>query len=260
MSLRQQEEDDQGVKLIIPWDKFTARGMLVAFTLAALAILLMNSYNPPQFDQRYIEIRSVPITLLNFGDGDGTGMSKGNLTEEGVQHKGEIPPSNLHDAKTAAQTRRDPDAKPQTDEDASTYIPVSEMKSNKSTAGSTNGSGNQNIGSSDGKEWGTGLGDKGTGKGAGYGFGNIEWGGGGNRRVVEKHLPKFPDGVKTSAKIKLKFWVNPDGTVSRVVPIQRAADPRLDQAAIEAIKKWRFNPLKTDQIMVGIIPMEFVLK
>jgi len=74
-----------------------------------------------------------------------------------------------------------------------------------------------------------------------------------------KTLPKFPAGVNTNAEIKLKFTVMPDGTVGKIVLLQKA-EPRLETAALNALRQWRFNPLKDDRVMEGIIPLTFVLR
>ncbi|MFW6232997.1 MAG: TonB family protein, partial [Bacteroidota bacterium] len=77
--------------------------------------------------------------------------------------------------------------------------------------------------------------------------------------VLYKKVPKFPDGVSRSAKIKIRFTVLADGTVAQMVPLQKA-DPRLEKAAMEALKQWRFNRLENGETMVGIIPMTFRLR
>lgn len=261
MNLRLQEEE-AGVHIKIPYDKFTARGLVVSTLMMIVLLFFLYHAQPPSFKMRFIQIRSEPLILLSFGDGDGTGGNSGNLTESGEKNKGDTPPTNLHDANIAEATIFDSKANDSQIEieDAETFIPIKNIKSNKKNEGKANGKGKDNFGVDDGVDWGTGLGSHGKGKGAGYGFGDIDWGGGGNRIVIEKHVPKFPKGVKVSATIKLKFYVHPDGTVGRVIPILRATDPRLDQAAIKAIKKWKFNPLSTNAIMVGIIPLTFVLK
>ena len=61
-------------------------------------------------------------------------------------------------------------------------------------------------------------------------------------------------------EIRLKFWVLPDGTVGEVVPVQRG-DLRLEQAAIEYLKNWRFTPVDPAQPpMWGIIPITYTLR
>lgn len=256
---RFQKDAEPGFRIIIPWDKNTARGLAIAISLCILLIAIFSKVHPPVYDQRYIMIRSVPLELLNLGEGDGTGMSKGNLTPEGMAHLGEAPLTNIHDAATAEKKEYDKNADNSDETEASTYIAVADLKSSSKTQGSSSGKGDENVGTQNGESWGMGLGNKGTGKGLGSGFGDIEWGGGGNRVVLVKHVPKFPKNVKTSATIKVKFYVLPDGSVSKIIPLQKA-DPELERAVIEALKKWRFNPIKSDVVMVGTIPITFILR
>lgn len=48
--------------------------------------------------------------------------------------------------------------------------------------------------------------------------------------------------VPAESEISLKFWVRPDGVVSRVLPVRRG-DADLEAAAIHYIEGWRFTPL-----------------
>jgi hypothetical protein len=60
----------------------------------------------------------------------------------------------------------------------------------------------------------------------------------------------------------LKFWVLPDGTVSKVIPMDKG-DTQALLACINHIKKYRFNPLlpTVPQVeMWGVIPVQSVLK
>ncbi len=59
--------------------------------------------------------------------------------------------------------------------------------------------------------------------------------------------------------IRLKFWVLPDGSVGDVVPLQRG-DVRLEQAAIQYVKSWRFTPVSGSETVWGIIPVKYRLQ
>lgn len=252
------DEDQMRTTLVVPWDRFTAIGLAVSIAISLLILLLFigSSHNEKN---RYIEIGTVPTVLLNFGMGDGTGKSSGNLTEEGSKKRGDTPPTNLHDASTATSTASSDNTSSSTLEESNNVVAVTTLPGETTQVGASNGDAPNTIGSADGTWGGSGLGKRGTGKGKGYGFGDIDWGGGGNRWLVgNKILPKFPKGVKISGTIKLKFYVHPDGTVGKIIPIQKA-DPRLERAAMEALKRWRFNPIKGNTIMVGIIPLTFKL-
>jgi hypothetical protein len=253
-------ERETAVQIKIPWDLNTARGFGVSLTIILLFLLIAPMmYLAPAAD-RNLPVNSVPLMLLNFGDGDGTGKSKGNLTKEGAARKGMQSTSPLEDANLPAKTKLNPKAAQEMDYSAGTPKPVDKLAStSKNKNESEIGTGTKDIGSSNGVTDGQGLGTRGTGKGKGSGFGDIEWGGGGNRIVLNKPLPKFPSGVNYNAELKFKFTVLPDGTVGRIVPLQKA-DPRLEAAALAALRQWRFNVLKQDVVMEGIIPLTFVLR
>jgi TonB family protein len=102
---------------------------------------------------------------------------------------------------------------------------------------------------------GGGLGRYGGGSGRGAGYG-LEWGGGGNRVVLHKEMPKYPNGVNTSAQIKIRFTVLPNGSVGVAMPMQKG-EPMLERAAIEALRRWQFNPLSDEKEMVGFITFTF---
>lgn len=55
--------------------------------------------------------------------------------------------------------------------------------------------------------------------------------------------PPLPEVVvKTNSEITLKFWVRPDGVVSRILTV-RKGDTALEAAAIRYLQGWRFSPL-----------------
>lgn len=250
----------EGINIKLPWDSNTAKG----FFVATIILILFYFFSPLLHNDdvpKIKEIKTVPIELLNLGSGDGTGRRKGNLTAEGVKGKGENLSINIEDAQKTPTTTNNQKVKNSNNTDvASDFKPVDKLSGDKNNS-QIAGNDNKNVGDNkNGDDFGSGLGSKGSGKGLGDGFGDIDWGGGGNRVVLDKKLPKFPNGVKTSGQIILKFKVLPDGTVTSVVPLQKA-DPELEFAAIQALKKWRFNPLKDDApIMVGTIPLTFILR
>jgi TonB family protein len=58
--------------------------------------------------------------------------------------------------------------------------------------------------------------------------------------VYRPPLPKVR--VDAEGEITLKFWVRPDGVVSRVFP-ERKGETGLEVAAIRYLERWRFTPL-----------------
>jgi len=81
-----------------------------------------------------------------------------------------------------------------------------------------------------------------------FGF-DIDWGGKGTRKIYSFILPQYPAGVKKEANIKLQFTILPDGTVGTIIPKMKA-DTRLENAAINSLRQWRFEALSSNQKQV----------
>jgi outer membrane biosynthesis protein TonB len=81
-----------------------------------------------------------------------------------------------------------------------------------------------------------------------FGF-DIDWGGKGTRRIYSFILPEYPEGVKKEVNIKLQFTILPDGTVGTIIPKMKA-DTRLENAAINSLRQWRFEALSPHQQQV----------
>jgi len=81
-----------------------------------------------------------------------------------------------------------------------------------------------------------------------FGF-DIDWGGKGTRKIYSYILPQYPDGVKKEVNIKLQFTILPDGTVGTIIPKMKA-DTRLENAAINSLRQWRFEALRSNQKQV----------
>ena len=79
------------------------------------------------------------------------------------------------------------------------------------------------------------------------------------RKVIYRPPPPAAVTV-TSETVELKFWVHPDGTVGKIVPIVRA-DPSLEKAAMSFLKKWRFQTFpQGNQDQWGTISIRFKLR
>ncbi len=113
---------------------------------------------------------------------------------------------------------------------------------------------------------GIGIGNK-TGNGAGFtdkpgfggGFGNkfvagnpannsaagspyqIAWSGV-PRALLSGDSPQFPEGVQHGGTVKIKITVDPSGNVRAMILVEKA-DSRLEEAAMSAIRNWRFSKL-----------------
>ncbi len=89
-----------------------------------------------------------------------------------------------------------------------------------------------------------GKGNKLNGTGS-FGYG-IDWGGQGQRKIYSYIIPPYPEGVDKEIDIRLKFVIMPDGTVGNIIPLTKA-DTRLESAAINSLRQWRFEPLAPNQ-------------
>jgi TonB family protein len=151
------------------------------------------------------------------------------------------------------------------------YVPGStsagskEMHPGLSGTGSGTGSGS-GIGPGSGGGTGGGSGGgNGTGIGSGSGDGvsfGIQWSGAGTRHLQSGGMPAFPSGVNTEAQIKVKLVVLPNGTVKSAQPMQKG-DTRLENAALKAVRVWKFDALQSGQPAVDqpcIVTFNFRLK
>ncbi|HYF02729.1 MAG TPA: TonB family protein [Patescibacteria group bacterium] len=245
------------VRLTISWDKFLMRGFVISLIIHAIFLFLLPLYH--QEVRTYgTEIKTIPIELINFGDGDGTGANKGNLSQEGKAVKGPKAADPLSDAAITSRTKT-PKAPSLTDPNLSNKLtPVKELASDVPTVQPTPNAGPKGIGAENGDPTARGLGESGIGKGRGTGLGDVSWGGGGNRTVINKVVPQYPSGAKPSI-VKLRFWVSPEGKVTKVIPILKG-DPLVERAAINALYQWKFNALASNTEMQGEIPFNFMLK
>jgi hypothetical protein len=68
--------------------------------------------------------------------------------------------------------------------------------------------------------------------------------------------------VESESEMELRFWILPNGAVSRIVPVKKS-DPRLEALAINYLRHWRFTPLPSDapqDEQWGIIPFKFRIR
>ncbi len=78
------------------------------------------------------------------------------------------------------------------------------------------------------------------------------------------YVPPIPN-VKASfeTEFELKFWVRPNGTVERVIPVKRAGDVELERVATNYLRRWRFSaiPEKEPQIQEwGTVTIKFTFE
>lgn len=255
-------EGSPTVSFKLPWDRNAFRGWVLSLIIFGVGLVIFDQFaiiNQPQ--KRTLKTLP-PYIAINIGNGDGPGGQRGNAEEEGKANKGLAPETNLHNAESATSGSQKKNVSTNDLSEASNLIVKTKIDTEKNTT--RDGESNKNVGDEN-KELdlfaNPGIGQEGNGRGLGAGLDDIDWGSGGNRAVLTKHVPKFPNGVRTSSRIVLQFKVLPDGTVSSVTPVQKA-DPELERAAIAALKKWRFSRLPdgNNEIQTGRIPITFVLR
>ncbi len=206
----------------------------ISFVLHAIAILLFLLINL-SFDyvpSEYVE--------LSFGISDQTGSSgaQGNKINiiketskpsEKEQSKEKNPEVKEVDLPIAVNTEDENVIKPADNEKE-----VSEERTelNTETAVSNSKSSEEGNSSVEGN----------------FGF-DIDWGGKGTRKIYSFILPQYPEGVKKEVNIKLQFTILPDGTVGTIIPKMKA-DTRLENAAINSLRQWRFEALSSNQRQV----------
>ena len=83
--------------------------------------------------------------------------------------------------------------------------------------------------------------------------------------TIKRISPKYPESEKESkieGEVFLKVEILANGSVGEILIIQSLADA-FDKEAVEAVKQWKFSPLKKDGKPVVcwvIFPVEFRLK
>ena len=89
----------------------------------------------------------------------------------------------------------------------------------------------------------------------------IEWVGG-QREKLRGNVPAYPEGIRETAIIRLKFEVFPNGTIGDIIPLQKG-NTMLENNSINTLKKWQFNPLEKaapQVIQEGIIAFVYRLE
>ena len=86
------------------------------------------------------------------------------------------------------------------------------------------------------------------------------------RSALDWHPPHYPEsarrrGIEGTALLKMR--ITAQGTVEDVQVERSAGHPDLDQSAVEAVRRWRFEPASRGGEAVAVwvvIPVEFKLQ
>lgn len=222
--------------MILTNRKINNLSYLISFAshLLLLAILWLVNYNLEYTQQDFVEI--------SFGNSAQSGSSGAigdqlNQTEENAKPVEEI----LEESKNKEVKEVDLSKAKSVDE-TNVINPADKSKEiKKENKTETIKKENSNVNTK-------GQGNLTDGKGS-LGF-DIDWGGMGTRKIFSYEIPEYPEGVQKEIDIKLRFLIKPDGTVGSVTLLTKA-DTKLEQAAINSLWKWRFEPLPQNATQVN---------
>lgn len=248
--------DSTNVQIRFVWNPNAIRGYLLALIVLAviLGLSMCSGYEPPL---TYEAARKDSLVLLRIGDGDGTGQRSGNMTERGAASRGKQASMDLEDAqKLAASPNRQVRFRVVS---PSAYIPVTETPAEEGANAVRDADASEkSVGVPDGSTTNTGLSWVGSGAGKGLGYGDVDWGGGGNRQLISKVAPSFPSGTMNTSVV-VRFQVKPNGTVGMISFDRDSGIPAVNSAVERAIKLWRFKELPPGdtRVMEGVITITF---
>jgi Gram-negative bacterial TonB protein C-terminal len=202
----------------------------IVFHLLLLAILLISNSTSNPTPQKFYEI--------TFGNGEGTGSSGGSGTEMNANI---VQPKELNKPVENSKDIKGVD------------LQKSNEKSNNEVTETIGRKKNTTDKNAESENVASGIGNGGEGPG-GFGYG-IDWGGKGTRKIYSYVLPAYPPGVNKEINIKLRFSILPDGTVGTIIPLTKA-DTKLEDAAINSLRQWRFEaaPGNLEQVAVIVFP------
>ncbi len=79
------------------------------------------------------------------------------------------------------------------------------------------------------------------------------------RKVLQREIPEYPSGMQKSVRVRIRLEVKADGSVGKMIILQKAGSP-FDENALNALKKWKFNPIAGDKVQTGTITFNYDLK
>jgi TonB family protein len=86
-----------------------------------------------------------------------------------------------------------------------------------------------------------------------------------DRKVLNYEIPEFPAWAKEQgileASVAIRFWVSKDGEVLPNMRVEHTSGyGRLDKLAMDALSKWKFAPLLSEERQWGVITFRFLLE
>lgn len=206
---------------------FSVSFIFHALLLLIFLLITINLEYPPR---EYVE--------LSFGrSGDiGSSGAQGNQIEEVEQLSNPQNKNQTSDKSEDVKEVELPKAKNTEEENV-----IKPADKSKEVASISNSKSEQDPNFNVSKE---AQGNQSQGEGS-FGF-DIDWGGKGKRQIWSYPLPKYPAGVYKEIDIKIMFTIKPDGSVGSTRLLTKA-DTKLENAALNSLRQWRFEPLSVSQ-------------
>jgi TonB family protein len=198
--------------------------------LLLLLLFLFLSYNITYSPKEYVE--------LSFGTSGKTGSSGAVGTKVQEIQEASTPEVKSKTVETQKEVKEVELPKAQNTSEDNVIKPADKTKEKAPEIATKNDE------VSTAKNTSAGQGNKAEGDGS-FGF-DIDWGGKGTRKIYSYNLPEYPSGVYKEIDIRLRFTILPDGTVG-TINILTKADTRLENAAINSLRNWRFEELSPSQ-------------
>ncbi|ACN99031.1 TonB family C- domain protein [Sulfurihydrogenibium azorense Az-Fu1] len=80
---------------------------------------------------------------------------------------------------------------------------------------------------------------------------------GSSRSVIYKPNPPKITTSETLPSVKVKIWINPDGSVSKVELLTTTGDPEVNSTVISYMKRWKFNKISSTELQWAIVTIRF---
>ncbi len=194
------------------WKKSEYKSTAISIIIHVLILLLLMAFKiAPEVDMN----EYVTIGFGNFGNSS----SSGSISKSEVRKK-----------KKKAKEKKEVEVPKTKNVDETNKVVAAKENKKKNEKKAEEKKVNKDKGREDNSE----------GKGN-FGF-ELDFGGKGKRKIYSYDIPAYPEGVSKEIDVKLRFTIMPDGSVGRIIPL-RKADTRLEAAAMNSLRQWRFEPL-----------------
>ncbi len=78
-----------------------------------------------------------------------------------------------------------------------------------------------------------------------------------DRKIVYRPAPPVVRASAPPPSVKVKLWINPDGTVAKVQLLETTGNPKIDKKIREYILSWKFNKIDSKEKQWAITTIKF---